>query len=110
MRMLCVNAYSRDLRLRTLAGIDRGIPRKEVSKLFGVSRSTIERRLKRRRRTGDVNAHEIPGRPSGEGKALGELDGRTANGVRQHPEAEQEGAGAWCPGPFRRCYVVAFYG
>jgi transposase len=65
-----MNAYSKDLRLKTLAAIDRGIPRKEVSDLFGVSRSTIKRWLKRRRQTGDVNIHKIPGRPSLKGKAL----------------------------------------
>ena len=72
MRMLSMNAYSKDLRLKTLAAIDRGIPRKEVSELFGVSRSTIKRWLKRRRRTGEVNIHKIPGRPSVKGKALRE--------------------------------------
>ena len=72
MRMLSMNAYSKDLRLKTLAAIDRGIPRKEVSELFGVSRSTIKRWLKRRRLTGDVNIHKIPGRPSVKGKALRE--------------------------------------
>jgi transposase len=68
--MLPMNAYSKDLRLKTLAAIDRGIPRKEVAQLFGVSRSTIKRWLKRRRQTGDVNIHKIPGRPSVKGKAL----------------------------------------
>jgi len=65
-----MNAYSKDLRLKTLAAIDRGIPRKEVSELFGVSLSTIKRWLKRRRLTGDVDIHKIPGRPSVKGKAL----------------------------------------
>jgi len=72
MRMLSMNAYSKDLRLKTLAALDRGIPRKEVSELFGASRSTIKRWLKRRRRTGDVNTRKIPGRPSVKGKALRE--------------------------------------
>lgn len=67
-----MNAYSKDLRLKVLAAIDRGIPRKEVAELFGVSRSTIKRWLKRRRQTGDVNVEKIPGRPSVKGKALGE--------------------------------------
>jgi transposase len=65
-----MNAYSKDLRLKVLCAIDRGIPRKEVSELFGVSRSTIKRWLKRRRLTGDVTIHLIPGRPSVKGKAL----------------------------------------
>jgi transposase len=65
-----MNAYSKDLRLKVLFAIDRGIPRKEVQDLFGVSRSTIKRWLKRRRLTGDVNIHKIPGRPSVKGEAL----------------------------------------
>src|SRR5215207_2072892 len=72
MRILSMNAYSKDLRLKVLSAIDRGIPRKEVSDLFGVSLSTIKRWLKRRRQTGDVNTYKIPGRPSVKGKALRE--------------------------------------
>ena len=56
--------------MKTLAAIDRGIPRKEVAELFGVSLSTIKRWLKRRRLTGGVEIHKIPGRPSVKGKAL----------------------------------------
>jgi transposase len=65
-----MNAYAKDLRLKVLSAIDRGIPRKEVQALFGVSRSTIKRWLNRRRHTGDVEIHKIPGRPSVKGKAL----------------------------------------
>jgi len=65
-----MNAYSKDLRLKTLAAIDRGISRKEVAELFGVSMSTIKRWIKRRRLTGDIEIHNIPGRPSVKGKAL----------------------------------------
>ena len=65
-----MNAYSKDLRLKVLSAIDRGIPRREVAELFGISLSTIKRWLKRRRQTGDVNIHKIPGRPSVKGKAL----------------------------------------
>ena len=65
-----MNAYSKDLRLKVLSAIYRGTPRREVQDLFGVSRSTIKRWLKRRRLTGDLNIHKIPGRPSVKGKAL----------------------------------------
>ena len=58
--------------MKTLAAIDRGIPRKEVQDLFGLSRSTIKRWLKRRRLTGDVETMKIPGRPSVKGEALRE--------------------------------------
>lgn len=67
-----MNAYSKDLRLKTLAAIDRGIRREEVCELFGISRSTIKRWLGRRSATGNVDIHKIPGRPSVKGKALRE--------------------------------------
>ena len=70
--MSLMNAYSKDLRLKALAAIDRGIPRKEVQDLFGLSRSTIKRWLKRRSLTGDVAIHKIPGRPSVKGEQLRE--------------------------------------
>jgi transposase len=68
--MFDVNAYSKDLRAKALAAIDRGVPRREVQDLFGLSRSTIKRWLKWMRLTGDVAIHEIPGRPSVKGEAL----------------------------------------
>jgi transposase len=49
---------------------ERAIPRKEVSELFGISRSTIKGWLKRRRQTGDVETMKIPGRPALKGEAL----------------------------------------
>jgi transposase len=67
-----MNAYSKDLRLKVLCAIDRGIPRKDLSDLFGISLSTIKRWLNRRRQTGNINIHKIPGRPSVKGKALRE--------------------------------------
>jgi transposase len=70
--MSLMNAYSKDLRLKALAAIDRGVPRREVQDLFSISRSTIKRWLKRRRLTGEVAIHKIPGRPSVKGEALRE--------------------------------------
>ena len=93
-----MNAYSKDLRYKTLAAIDRGIPRREVQELFGVSRSTIKRWLKRRRTPGDVNIHKIPGRPSVKGKALrewlpGHLKGNPDLTLREHCQAFLEEMG-----------------
>ena len=70
--MSLMNAYSKDLRLKALAAIDRGVPRREVQDLFGISRSTIKRWLKRRHLTGDIAVHKIPGRPALKGEALRE--------------------------------------
>jgi transposase len=73
------NAYSKDLRVKVLCAIDRAHPEEGGRRdLFGVSLSTIKRWLKRRRQTGDVNIHKIPGRPSVKGKALRQWLPRTA--------------------------------
>src|SRR5215208_4824561 len=93
-----MNAYSKDLRLKVLAAIDRGIPRKEVAELFGVSLSSIKRWLKRRRQTGDVNIHKIPGRPSVKGKALRQwlprhLEANPDLTVAEHCEAFEDESG-----------------
>lgn len=57
-----MNAYSLDLRLKVLDAVDRGIPRKEVVRTFGVSMPTIERYLRRRRQTGELAPRPSPGR------------------------------------------------
>ncbi len=64
--MVCIaasmNAYSLDLRLKVLDAIDRGIPRKEVVRTFGVSMPTIERYLRRRREGEGLDPGRSPGR------------------------------------------------
>jgi transposase len=62
--------YSKDLRLRILAACDRGMPRKELSRIFGVSEPTIRRYLRLRRETGDVESRPVPGPPARKGEAL----------------------------------------
>jgi transposase len=92
MKIVSMNAYSKDLRLKTLATVDRGISRREVAELFGVSRSTIKRWLNRRRQTGGVETMKIPGRPSVKGRALREwlpsqLKSNSDLTLREHCEA-----------------------
>jgi transposase len=53
--------YSKDLRLKVLAAVDRGMPRAQAARVFGVSVSTIKRYLRLRRETGGVEARPIPG-------------------------------------------------
>jgi len=65
--------YSKDLRLRVLAAVDRGAPRAEVAKTFEVSMPTIKRWLKLRRETGGVEPKKgTPGPPARKGAALKE--------------------------------------
>jgi transposase len=62
--------YSKDLRLRVLAAVDRGMARKEVVQIFGVSEPTIRRYLRLRRQTGDVEPKPPTGPPARKGAAL----------------------------------------
>src|SRR5687767_3917861 len=64
--------YSKDLRLKVLEAVDRGMPRKEVAQIFGVSMPTIKRWLKRRRETGQVDPKPSPGPPATKGVVLEE--------------------------------------
>ncbi len=57
-----MNAYSKDLRLRVLEAVDRGVSRKEVADLFGVSLSTIKRYIKRRTACQDLEPRPSTGR------------------------------------------------
>ena len=41
-----MNAYSKDLRLKVLEAVERGVPRREVADLLGISISTISRYVK----------------------------------------------------------------
>jgi len=56
-----MGAYSKDLRLKLLEAIDRGMPRKELVDTFGVSLATLKRWLKKRREGEDL----APGRSTG---------------------------------------------
>jgi len=96
--MSFMNAYSKDLRLKVLSAIDRGIPRKEVADLFGVSLSTIKRWLKRRRQTGGVQTMKIPGRPSVKGEPLrqwlpSQLNSNPDLTLKEHCEAFEDESG-----------------
>ncbi len=57
-----MGAYSKDLRLKVLAAVDRGVPRREVVGLFGVSLATLKRWLKRRKEGEDLSPKPSPGR------------------------------------------------
>jgi len=62
--------YSKDLRLRILAAVDRGMSRKEVSETFGVSEPTVRRYLRLHRQTGGVDPKPPSGPPARKGAAL----------------------------------------
>lgn len=94
-----MKAYSKDLRLRVLAAVDRGTPRKEVAKTFSVALPTIKRWLKLRRETGGVEPKEgTPGPPPLKGAALeewlpGQLVANPDLTLEEHREAFEEERG-----------------
>jgi transposase len=98
--MLSMNAYSKDLRLRVLAAVDRGIPGKEAIELSLESPAPPSQALwlKRRRQTGDVRTYEIPGRPSVKGEALkvwlpSHLERNPDLTLKEHREAFEDESG-----------------
>lgn len=90
--------YSKDLRLKVLAAVDRGMDRGEVAGVFGVSLASIKRWLKTRRETGDVEALPIPGPPPRKGAMLCEwlpsqLECNPDLTLDEHCEAFEEACG-----------------
>lgn len=93
-----MKAYSKDLRLKVLDAVDRGMRCEEVARVFGVSVPSIKRWLKRRRETGDVEPSPIPGHPARKGAMLnewlpGQLDNDPDLTLAEHCEAFEEESG-----------------
>ena len=57
-----MGAYSKDLRLKVLDAVERGVPRREVSKLLGISLSTISRYTKLKASGRKIAPKPSPGR------------------------------------------------
>lgn len=57
-----MNAYSKDLRMKVLAAVERGVPRREVSELLGISVSTISRYVKLKASGSEIAPKPSPGR------------------------------------------------
>ena len=84
-----MNAYSKDLRIRVLAAVDRGERREEIVRLFGVSVATVGRWLRRRRESG-----EVAPRPSA---------------VRRTPSILRTAEGRLASGPYARLTGLCFF-
>jgi transposase len=57
-----MNAYSKDLRLKVLDAVERGVPRREVAELLGISISTISRYVKLKASGKEIAPKPSPGR------------------------------------------------
>ena len=67
-----MKAYSKDLKLKVLAAVYRGMPRAALVEASSVPPATVKRWLKKRRDTGGVNPEPIPGPPAPKREALEE--------------------------------------
>lgn len=90
--------YSKDLRLKVLDAVDRGMPREEVARIFRISVPSIKRWLKRRRESGDVAPIPIPGPPARKGAILdgwlpAQLENEPDLTLEEHCEALEEARG-----------------
>jgi transposase len=54
--------YSKDLRIRAVAAVERGIPRREVVETFSISLTTLKRWLRMRREGKDLSPGLSTGR------------------------------------------------
>ena len=93
-----MKAYSKDLRLKVLEAVDRGMDRREVARVFGVSLPSIKRWLKMRRERGDVQPRPIPGPPAKKAEMLAEwlpsqLERNPDLTLEEHCEAFEEDRG-----------------
>jgi transposase len=60
--MTSMGIYSKDLRIRALDAVDRGIPRKDVVETFSISLTTLKRWLRMRREGKDLSPGTSTGR------------------------------------------------
>jgi transposase len=60
--MSAMGIYSKDIRIRALAAVDRGIPRREVVQIFSISLTTLKRWLRMRREGKDLSPGVSTGR------------------------------------------------
>lgn len=79
-----MKAYSQDLRKRVVEAVDAGKSKAEVAETFTVTVPSINRWLRLRRETEDLEPKAIPGRPSIKGKAL---DEGLVEQLQEHPDA-----------------------
>jgi transposase len=59
-----MNAYSKDLRLKVLSAVERGVPRREVARMLGISISTIARYVWLKTSGQEIAPKPSPGRTS----------------------------------------------
>jgi transposase len=92
--------YSKELRIRALAAMDQGMPRREVVRIFSISLTTLKRWLKMRREGKDLSPGISTGRmrrilstPEEEGLLWSQLEANDDATLERHCELWEEKTG-----------------
>jgi transposase len=85
--------YSIDLRSKVMAAIDRGEKKSHVSRMFNISRDTIDRWLNRRKATGSVKA--VQGYQQGHSHRIKDWEEFRAFAQRYGDKTQAEMAQLW---------------
>lgn len=86
-------AYSYDLRLKVLAALDNGMKKTEASRVFSMSRNTIDLWLARRKQTGDCLARS--GYQTGNGHKITDWERFRAFAKEHGDKTQTEMAQLW---------------
>jgi transposase len=86
-------AYSIDLREKVIAAIDRGEKKSQVSRMFNISRDTIDRWLNRRDLTGSIQA--VQGYQSGHSQRIKDWEEFRGFAQRYGDKTQAEMAQLW---------------
>ncbi len=95
-----MNAYSKDFRLKVLAAVERGVPRREIAGLLGISPSTISRYVALRASGRDLapkpsvgRKAKISGDPALERALWEQLEANDTATLQEHREMFEEERG-----------------
>ena len=95
-----MKAYSTDLRVRILEAVDKGMPKSEAARTFGVSRSSIKRYAAARREGRPLTPKKHPGsKPKLDERARkilqADVEARPATTLKDRCRLLQEAVGVW---------------
>jgi transposase len=95
-----MDIYSKDLRIKALAAVDRGMPRREVVEIFSISLTTLKRWIKMRREGKDLSPGVSTGRrrrilssPEEEGLLWEQLEAHDDATLQRHCELWEQKTG-----------------
>src|SRR5918995_5371433 len=98
--MFRMQIYSKDLRIRAVKAVERGIPRKEVVEIFSISLTTLKRWIKIRREGKDLSPGVSTGRrrrilssPEEEGLLWEQLEANDDATLQRHCELWEQKTG-----------------